>query len=155
MIQAIETEYNGYRFRSRLEARWAVFFDALGVRYEYEKEGYILDGVRYLPDFWLPSVGPKGTWVEIKGQEPTANELKKTGLLCLNTKAPVLLYLQDPYWPVPSCLWMYFTKVDVFHLAGSNGGCLEVAQIHRFAGDGTAGDHPRSRGRWGFYNDGY
>lgn len=39
-IKPIETYYNGYRFRSRLEARWAVFFDALGVRYEYEPEGY-------------------------------------------------------------------------------------------------------------------
>ena len=30
-IKAIQTEYNGYLFRSRLEARWAVFFDACGV----------------------------------------------------------------------------------------------------------------------------
>ena len=30
-IAAIETEYCGYRFRSRLEARWAVFLDALGI----------------------------------------------------------------------------------------------------------------------------
>ncbi|MCB6994492.1 hypothetical protein LI177_13475 [bacterium 210820-DFI.6.37] len=27
-LKAIQTEYKGYRFRSRLEARWAVFFDA-------------------------------------------------------------------------------------------------------------------------------
>ena len=40
MTKAIETVYNGYRFRSRLEARWAVFFDALGVKYEYEAEGF-------------------------------------------------------------------------------------------------------------------
>jgi hypothetical protein len=54
-IKAIETVYNGYRFRSRLEARWAVFFDTLSIRYEYEKEGYDLgDGLWYLPDFWLP-----------------------------------------------------------------------------------------------------
>ena len=39
-IKAIETIYNGYRFRSRLEARWAVFFDEIGIKYEYEKEGY-------------------------------------------------------------------------------------------------------------------
>jgi len=39
-IKAIETVYNGYKFRSRLEARWAVFFDALGIEYEYEKEGF-------------------------------------------------------------------------------------------------------------------
>ena len=39
-IKAIETVYNGYRFRSRLEARWAVFFEAAGIEYEYEPEGF-------------------------------------------------------------------------------------------------------------------
>ena len=53
-IKPIETVYNGYRFRSRLEARWAVFFDALGIKYEYEPEGYTLqDGTKYLPDFMI------------------------------------------------------------------------------------------------------
>lgn len=53
-MKAIETSYKGYRFRSRLEARWAVFFDSLGVKWEYEPEGFDLrDGVRYLPDFRL------------------------------------------------------------------------------------------------------
>ena len=50
-----------------LEARWAVFFDALGVKWEYEKEGFELeDGTRYLPDFWLPE---RGVWVEVKGEK--------------------------------------------------------------------------------------
>lgn len=63
-IKAIETTYKGYRFRSRLEARWAVFFDALGVPWEYEKEGFDLgDGIWYLPDFWLPK---EQAWVEVK-----------------------------------------------------------------------------------------
>jgi len=54
-ITPIETIYKGYRFRSRLEARWAVFFDSLGVEWEYEKEGYDLGELGwYLPDFWLP-----------------------------------------------------------------------------------------------------
>ena len=54
-IQAIETIYDGYRFRSRLEARWAVFFNAAGIPYVYEPEGYKLpDGTFYLPDFYLP-----------------------------------------------------------------------------------------------------
>ena len=26
--------YNGYKFRSRLEAKWAVFFDAVGIKYD-------------------------------------------------------------------------------------------------------------------------
>lgn len=56
-LRAIETEYKGYRFRSRLEARWAVFFDACGVKWEYEPEGYILpNGMYYLPDFLLHDV---------------------------------------------------------------------------------------------------
>ena len=32
-MKVMETRYKGCRFRSRLEARWAVFFDALGVRW--------------------------------------------------------------------------------------------------------------------------
>ena len=53
-IRSIDTEYKGYLFRSRLEARWAVFFDELGVRWEYEPEGILLsDGTSYIPDFYL------------------------------------------------------------------------------------------------------
>lgn len=75
MIQAIETVYKGYRFRSRAEARWAVFFDALGLEWEYEKEGYALeDGAWYLPDFWLPKLD---IWVEIKPLETDANGYAK------------------------------------------------------------------------------
>ena len=54
-FKAIQTEYKGYLFRSRLEARWAVFFDAMGIEWEYEPEGIVLsDGTNYLPDFYLP-----------------------------------------------------------------------------------------------------
>lgn len=65
-IIAIETNYRGYRFRSRLEARWAVFFTAACVAWEYEKQGYVVDGVPYLPDFWLPQFE---TFFEVKGQD--------------------------------------------------------------------------------------
>ena len=46
-IKPIETVYNGYRFRSRLEARWAVFFDEAEIPYEYEPEGFDVDGIWY------------------------------------------------------------------------------------------------------------
>lgn len=60
-IKVKETYYKGYRFRSRLEARWAVFFDALGVEYEYEPEGFQLpDGSCYLPDFKVRCYGTRG-----------------------------------------------------------------------------------------------
>lgn len=71
-IKPVETEYNGYRFRSRLEARWAVFFDAAGIKYEYEPEGFETeDGTRYLPDFYLPELH---TYVEVKGNREGAWE---------------------------------------------------------------------------------
>lgn len=70
-LKAIETVYKGYRFRSRLEARWAVFLDQAGLKWEYEVEGYDLSGVWYLPDFWLPGLGgnEEGAWFEVKGPE--------------------------------------------------------------------------------------
>lgn len=84
-IKPLETTYNGYRFRSRLEARWAVFFDALGVKYEYEPEGYKLpDGSCYLPDFLIHDVeGIHGCrwrtdiFVEVKGDpdQESANKV--------------------------------------------------------------------------------
>jgi hypothetical protein len=66
-IKAITTHYGGYKFRSRLEARWAVFFDECGIEWEYEPEGFTVDTPRgrinYLPDFWLGT----GQWAEVKG----------------------------------------------------------------------------------------
>lgn len=71
-IKAIPTRYAGCHFRSRLEARWAVFFDTLGLTWEYEAQGYECDWrlnlddgkFPYLPDFWLPSLGMHA---EVKG----------------------------------------------------------------------------------------
>lgn len=69
-IKPIETEYKGHRFRSRLEARWAVFFDALRIEWQYEPEGFEVpfegETIRYLPDFYLPKLG---LWVEVKGSK--------------------------------------------------------------------------------------
>lgn len=64
-MQAIETYYNGYKFRSRLEARWAVFFDSLKIPYLYEPEGFSIHGIRYLPDFYLLD---SKQFFEVKGQ---------------------------------------------------------------------------------------
>ena len=52
-IKAKETYYDGYRFRSRLEARWAVFFNNIGLEYEYEMEGFDMEKCSYLPDFYI------------------------------------------------------------------------------------------------------
>ena len=61
---SIPTTYNGTRFRSKLEASWAKFFDTHRMKWAYESEGFDFDGVWYLPDFWLPEIR---TFVEVKG----------------------------------------------------------------------------------------
>lgn len=48
LLTPIPTEFKGITYRSRTEARWAVFFDALGAEFTYEPEGYQLGDVRYL-----------------------------------------------------------------------------------------------------------
>lgn len=97
-MKAIETKYKGYRFRSRLEARWAVFFDALGIEWEYELEGFQFDnGIRYLPDFYLPDLD---LWVEIKGQPPTASEVDKARRLALEGDKAVVVW-----WGAPKVDW--------------------------------------------------
>lgn len=78
-IKAKETYYDGYRFRSRLEARWAVFFNNIGLEYEYEMEGFDMKECSYLPDFYIPSID---RWFEIKGQPLTVSEVQKCEQFC-------------------------------------------------------------------------
>jgi len=65
MKSSIKTRYNDILFRSKLEADWARLFDALGVKWEYEREGRYFGDVFYLPDFWLPM---SRQYVEVKGE---------------------------------------------------------------------------------------
>lgn len=87
-IKPIQTEYKGYRFRSRLEARWSVFFDALPMKWEYEKDGYSICGIPYLPDFWLETVH---MWAEIKPDHFQGTPRKLVDGLVELTGFPVLM----------------------------------------------------------------
>lgn len=91
-ITALPTKYAGCHFRSRTEARWAVFFDTLGVAWQYEPQGFDLDGHRYLPDFWLPSLN---AWYEVKGRPPTEHEIHLARLLEQGTGCDVYIAWGD------------------------------------------------------------
>jgi hypothetical protein len=106
-IKAIETVWKGYRFRSRLEARWAVFFDALGLRWEYEPEGFDLgEEGWYLPDFFLQGNGHRGPYIEIKATEPTKLEIRKMDALCTSQGAYGMIFYGGMNRPE----WMSFHK---------------------------------------------
>lgn len=92
-LHAIPTPYNGYIFRSRVESRWALWLDSLGIRYEYEKEGYDLGPAGwYIPDFWLPDYH---IWLEIKGATPTANERYRARFLARDSRQSVYIFSGD------------------------------------------------------------
>lgn len=97
--KAIETHYAGYRMRSRLEARWARFFDAMNFLWDYEPEGYELPSGRYLPDFWLPRVE---MWAEAKPEPFNDRELRLARELVIATVRPLILLDGSPdttnYW---------------------------------------------------------
>jgi len=87
-IKSIPTKYSGHTFRSRLEARVAVFFDQLRLSWEYEPEGYDLPiNGWYLPDFLLKKNEKLkyDIWVECKGKEPTIEEDNKLNELACTT----------------------------------------------------------------------
>lgn len=108
-IRAIETEYAGCRFRSRTEARWAVFFDVLGLSWEYEPEGFDLGSIRYLPDFYVDGVG----WLEIKpAKEPTELELKKCSAFATNIETMYML-LGAPQLPK-----IEYGQINPLHFGG-------------------------------------
>lgn len=92
-MQTLPTPFDGHRFRSRTEARWAAFFKAASIRYEYEPDGYALPSGWYLPDFFLPDIK---TFVEIKGTHPTSTERAKCEDLAEGTRCNVVIGIGAP-----------------------------------------------------------
>lgn len=95
-MKAIETWHNDCKFRSRTEARWAVFFDEMDIPWEYEKEGYDLDGTYYLPDFWIECWD---SFVEVKGVEwdkLSSVEKIKIRKLAYYSRKPVIVLVGTP-----------------------------------------------------------
>lgn len=97
-FRAIPTQYAGIEFCSRLEARWAVYLDALKVPWYYEYEGFEFEsGEKYLPDFFLPQVN---CWLEIKPESrPRDEEEMKCGKLAEATSKRVFLACGAPTAP--------------------------------------------------------
>lgn len=89
----IPTKHNGILFRSRTEARWSVFFQQAGIECDYEPDGFETGAGRYLPDFFLPTIG---YWFEVKPYETDGKEVDKFKALCEMTGRPGLIAYGPP-----------------------------------------------------------
>jgi hypothetical protein len=94
-LKPIPTKYDGYYFRSRTEARYAVLWKACYWPYEYERQGFALERGPYLPDFYLPQ---QGAWLEVKGVEPSFREEDLCECLAVETRQPVIISWGQPSW---------------------------------------------------------
>jgi hypothetical protein len=105
----------------RLEARWAVFYDALGIEWRYEPEGFDLgEHGWYLPDFYLPE---HKSWIEIKPDPPSTEDKLKIGALFdlqpwEGPSQDVFIFFGDipyPYPKQPNAHAAFLTKWDPEH----------------------------------------
>lgn len=97
--KAIPTKYIGPTgraayFRSRLEARWAIFLDWFGVYWEYELTGFKFeDQTCYLPDFYIPA------WrlhLEIKPGDVEIDGRDAHKMLCMSEAGKRVLLIFSP-----------------------------------------------------------
>jgi len=96
-----DTEYGGILYRSKLEARWALFFDENKISHKYELAKVDLGIDKYTPDFWLPEFQ---LWVEIKPYKQdnprsthwTHQTHSKCYRLSIESGKPVLLIQGNP-----------------------------------------------------------
>lgn len=96
-LKPIPTTYRGIKYRSRLEARWAVFFHELGWIAEYEPNGFVVGFTPYLPDFLIRDYDGHGpTFIEVKPTGPSQGERIKMGGLVRASKIPGLIVIGSP-----------------------------------------------------------
>jgi hypothetical protein len=170
-LKSLPTYYEGITFRSRLEARWAIVFDELGIKWEYEPEGIEIDAsptnerylnlpFGYLPDFYLPEFG---CIVEVKGhlnhpeyfrlmqivyQLTGEWSLGKDQLRTESDKcgipfvlAPNLAY--KPNYPILSCLYKWQESIRRTNL-------FDFIDIHEYSLTGIDGGDQRIVGGEGY-----
>lgn len=120
-MRSIPALYKNQQFASRTEARYAYFWDILGVPWSYEPEVLLLEGdppITYIPDFHLTDWR---AWVEIKGEVVSDAAglliIEKCRRLAIQSGRPVILCFSDPYDPkcavffkdrmYSNCRWTY------------------------------------------------
>lgn len=139
-IKPIETLWKGYRFRSRLEARWAVFFETLGIRWQYETQGFQLgDGSAYLPDFYLPD---QKTYVEIK---PAINYKPRKVYMAGKIENPTIDWRRtiDPFYP-SNYLPGYHNYVGPYPIQGGGHTVSQVPSTHGLNSNGKYGEYDKN-----------
>ena len=93
-MKAINTRHNGNYYRSRLEARWAVYFETLKIKFDYEFEGFTTSNHNYLPDFYFPKFGFYG---EVKREGFGDEDVERWTEFARESKCPLMIFEGTPH----------------------------------------------------------
>ena len=103
MFRSTPTKYNHVQFRSRLEARWAAFFDVIERPWQYEPlelPGWIPDFLIEIPDkekLFLAEIKPIVAWQQFEygqeGQKIARSRLKTLGTELFDNYDPGMFVL--------------------------------------------------------------
>jgi hypothetical protein len=106
------TLYREVLYRSRIEARWAVFYDTLGIKHKYEPFWAEVDSrrgcINYKPDFEI--VVPddnQSYYVEIKDSVPSQEAITKACGWARDLGDVVIFFELRPPKPVSESAWLF------------------------------------------------
>jgi hypothetical protein len=89
MKYGVRTAYGPRWYRSKTEARWAAWFDKVGVEFYYEPSNIALGFCNYIPDFYLPDLG---AYFEVKAGNFGETQIRKIKRLAEVTRQDVFLF---------------------------------------------------------------
>lgn len=99
-LEPVPTVFNGTRYRSRLEARTAVWLTSMGWEFEYEPQHYELPSGPYLPDFRV-MFGDDWTWFEVKSPHTLPRDRDPRWSECVLRTNCDLVVMYGLWRPVP------------------------------------------------------
>ena len=125
-----ETEYKGIMFRSRLEARVALFFDKAGIEWIYEPDRIVNGDSEYNPDFYLPEMDD---YVEVKGKRPgyEAEILKIINFISVNSPIKTVVIISE----IPDPTELGLPHFPCYHLEMSKDEGEVISKWYYFCDD--------------------
>jgi hypothetical protein len=112
-------EFGGVTYRSLTEARWAWFFTAAKVPFEYEQHAYDLGTYRYVPDFFLTR---GNVFFEVKPTVPTEREENKAKALAFKARKGVIIACGAPSFDVSLLGYSHKSRGRTMFLQQEHGG---------------------------------
>lgn len=109
-MKSIPTNFNGTVYRSRLEARWALFFEEIGVIALYEPWDI---GHGYIPDFFLHNLFYNQLLIaEIKPISPNDGYIKYLKKVRTPGKSDFLVFVGNPSFEQAEGIHIYGETVN-------------------------------------------